>query len=285
MQDKEPKELLTLKKNGNEFEDIFKEMLDIETAKNLGSKVRYCLARIQITNLTEIPDIKTIEDANLMLDRFYNFLHKNLKKKDIYLLSDTACFLVLLPDISIEDAGDVLKRIVLLNGKEFNDKLAVSWNIITGTDTQEEIKQYTKKARLLSDPKGETFTSDAPKALLKNDAANSIFKYFLAAFFSFSAFFLAFETIIFYGTGKFTKLPGFTMLENFLRNIMPGLFKYFNGPNINTSAFFLFTSILLLSCLVFGLGMFAGFVLNLKVKKTGRITMELTDTEKKSYRH
>jgi len=285
MHDKEPKELLTLKKSGNEFEEIFKEMLDIETAKNLGSKVRYCLARVQITNLTEIPDIKTLEDANLMLNKFYNFLHKNLRKKDIYLLSDTACFLVLLPDISIENASDVLTRIVQLCGKEFNKKLSVSWSIITGTDTEEEIRPYTKKARLLSDPKGEENPFDTPKALLNNDAANVIFKYFLAAFFSFSTFVLAAEIILFYGTGKFANLPGFTMLENFLRNMMPGLFSYFNGPNVNTSAFFLFTSILLLSCLVFGLGMLAGFIINLKVKNAGMIAAAgFSDIEKKSNR-
>ncbi len=286
MDQKEPKEIVELKKNGNEFDNIFKEMLDIETAKNLGSKVRYCLARMQITNLTEIPDIKTLEDANLILNEFYNFLNKNLKKKDIYLLSDTASFLVLLPDVSIENACDVLKRVALLSKKEFNKKLSVSWSIITGTDSEEEIKSYTSKARLLSNHKGEESIVDTPpKALLKNDAANIVFKYFLSAFFIFSAFFLAAEIILFYSTKKFENLPGFTILENFLRNMMPGLFAYFNGPSVNTSAFFLFTSILLLSSLIFGLGMFAGFIINLKVKNAGRINVEFTDAEKRNVEH
>jgi hypothetical protein len=286
MQENKSKELFTLKKNNNDFEEIFKEMLGIENAKSLGSKVRYCLARVQITNLTEIPEVETLEDANRILYKVYNFLHKNLRKKDIYLLPDTGCFLVLLPDISIENASDALKRIVLLSGKEFNERLTVSWSIITGTDREEEIKSHTEKARLLSGQNGEENPGSTPKVLLKNDAANIIFKYFLAAFFSFSAFFLAFEIIIFYGTSKFANLPGYTMTENFLRNMMPGLFSYFSGPHIKSSAFFLFTSILLLSCLVFGLGMFAGFVVNLRIKNAGGPATEFTDTEKlSSHRH
>ena len=108
----------------------------------------------------------------------------------------------------------------------------------------------------------------------------AIFKYFLTAFFSFSAVFLTAEIILFYSTGKFTKLPGFAMLENFLRNMMPGLFSYFNGPHVKTTEFFIFTAILLSFCLIFGLGMFAGFVINLKIKNSSGPAAEFADTKK-----
>jgi hypothetical protein len=284
MQEKESRELFNLKKKNNDFEEIFKEMLGIENAKNFGRKVRHCLARVQITNLTEIPEVKTLEDANRILYKVYNFLNKNLKKKDIYLLSDTGCFLVLFLDISIESASNALKKMTLLSGKEFNDELVVSWSIITGTDREEEIKSYTANARLLNDQNGGDTLIDNKKTLLKNDVINIIFKKFLAAFFLFSAFFLTFEMIIFYATGKFINLPGFTMTENFLRNMIPGLFNYFNGQYIKAGAFFLLTSILLLSCLIFGLGMFAGFIINLRVKKADKSVEGFAETEKMSSR-
>ena len=71
----------------NEFEDIFREMLHIENTKNLGSKVKYCLVKISIKNYGELTFSMKADEKNSMLFRFSSFLFKNLRKKDIYLMS------------------------------------------------------------------------------------------------------------------------------------------------------------------------------------------------------
>ncbi len=70
-------------------------MLSIEDTKNLSSKVKYCLIKISIDNFNEISSLMKAEGKNSLIYKFSNFLFKNLRKKDIYLMSEPGKFLVI----------------------------------------------------------------------------------------------------------------------------------------------------------------------------------------------
>jgi len=136
-------------KDKNEFEDIFREMLSIENAKNFGSKVKYCLIKIAIDNFNELSSVMKADEKNTLLYRFSNFLFKNLRKKDIYLLAEPGKFLVIFPISAIETADTVLKRVSASAEKEFSRKIKLSWSVLLSHKQREEIKPFIRKSELI----------------------------------------------------------------------------------------------------------------------------------------
>jgi hypothetical protein len=267
----------------NEFEDIFREMLHIENTKNLGSKVKYCLVKISIKNYGELTFSMKADEKNSMLFRFSSFLFKNLRKKDIYLMSEPGKFLVIFPDISIDAADTALKRVAILAEKEFGNSINVSWEVLIGSNREEEIKPFLKKADIISETGPRAILSrGAEKVVMKKQAANIIFRNFILSFLLFSVILVAGVIIIFYGSSRFEFFPGYNSFSNFLANMMPGLINYFSSLDIKAAPLLFFIILMLLLSLVFGTGMFAGFIINMKMKNSGIIKYRIAAIQNKS---
>lgn len=129
-----------------------------------------------------------------------------------------------------------------------------------------EFENIFKDMLDIEDAKSFESRVNAKRAPVKNQSANVIFRHFITAFLTFSAIFILIEIILFFITDKFTKLPGYPMLEIFLRNMLPGFFNYFNADKQIAAPFFLFTVISISLCLVFGLGVFTGYAFFFKAR-------------------
>ncbi len=270
-------------KEKNEFEDIFREMLSIEDTKNLSSKVKYCLIKISIDNFNEISSLMKAEEKNSLIYKFSNFLFKNLRKKDIYLMSEPGKFLVIFPDISVDAADTVMKRIIVSAEKEFSQNLKVSWDVLVGTNKEEEIKPFIRKSDLISNlNKNPTTGRVVEKVILKKQASSLIFRNFLISFILFALILIAGITLIFYGTSRFYYFPGYEAFENFLQNMMPGAIRYFSSINIKATPFLFFIVLILSLSLTFGLGMFTGFIINLKMKNSGTLRIKIAALQSKN---
>ncbi|OQA22550.1 MAG: hypothetical protein BWY60_00197 [Actinobacteria bacterium ADurb.Bin346] len=267
----------------NEFEDIFREMLRIENSRNLGSRVKYCLMKISIENYNTVTASLKAEEKNSFLLRFSNFLLKNLRKKDIYLMSEPGKFLVIFPDISIDAADNALKRVGLLADREFKNRLKISWEVLIGTNMPEEIKPFLSKADIISEMKsGRTTGKDDERIMLKKNALNIIFRNFLLSFLFFSVILFAGLSIIFYGTSKFAFFPWYESFNNFLNTAAPGVIDYFSNLNIKAAPFLFFMTLMLSFSMIFGLGMITGFIINLKMKNKGMIKYKIVSMQNKS---
>jgi GGDEF domain-containing protein len=253
------------------YEEIFKEMLTLENARNFRNKQKYCLVKIVIENLDEAVVDLDFGDKNILLFKFSNFLFKNLRKKDIYLLSEPGSFLVLFPDISIETASIAMKRIQDEVKVEFKGNVSFKWKIVIGTDKEEDIKPIIKKAHLFSNEDARAMLKDSSKKEWKKSArgsrsisSGSVFKNFIFSFLVFTVVFIVVETILYYATSRLTIIPESLRPDVLINQYFPGLVSLFSSLNMEITPFLFFTFQILIVCFIFGLGMFAGFLINMK---------------------
>jgi GGDEF domain-containing protein len=253
------------------YEEIFKEMLTLENARNFRNKQKYCLAKIVIENLDEAVVALDFGDKNILLFKFSNFLFKNLRKKDIYLLSEPGSFLVLFPDISIETASIAMKRIQDEVKVEFKGNVNFKWKIVIGTDKEEDIKPIIKKAHLFSNEDARAMLKDSSIKERKKSArgsrpitSGSVFKNFIFSFLVFTVIFIFIETMLYYATSRLTIIPESLRPDALINQYFPGLVSLFSSLNMEITPFLFFTFQILIVCFIFGLGMFAGFLINMK---------------------
>lgn len=263
------------------YEEIFKEMLTLENTRNLRNKQKYCLVKIVLENLDGSVSALDFGDRNILLFKFSNFLFKNLRKKDIYLLSDPGSFLVLFPDISIETASIAMNRIQDEVKVEFKGNISFKWKIVIGTDREEDIKPIIKKAHLFSDADARTMMKESSKKESKKPVRGSqtitsasVFKNFMFSFLIFTAVFIIIETILYYATSRLSIIPESLRPDVLINQYFPGLVSLFSSLNMEITPFLFFTFQVLIVCFIFGLGMFAGFLINMKthadtMRKTG----------------
>ena len=251
------------------YENIFKEMLRIENVKNLQGKLRFCLVRVSIENLEKAVLETEIDDRNDFLYKFSNFLVKNLRKKDIYLMSEPGNFLILFSDSSLDTVEAALKRIQLLVKKEYSGKVRFKWSIVIGTDKEQEIIPILKKAHLYS-ANNNIHRRISGKVEPKDNAIRSVFLSFIFSFLVFSILLLVLEALIYYGSANLSFIPTSLQVDTFFIKYLPGLSDILRSFSVGITPFFFFTLQTLFICLVFGTGMFAGFVINLKMRKKAR---------------
>ena len=253
------------------YEEIFKEMLTLENARNFRNKQKYCLAKIVIENLDDAVAALDIGDANILLFKFSNFLFKNLRKKDIYLLSEPGSFLVLFPDISIETASIAIKRIQEEVKTEFKGNLSFKWKIVIGTDNEEDIKPIIKKAHLFSNADARTMLKDSSRKernkssiSVKKFTSASVLKSFIFSFLIFAVGFIIVEAVLYYATSRLAFIPESLRPDILINQYFPGLVSLFSSLNMEITPFLFFTFQVLIVCFIFGIGMFAGFIINMK---------------------
>jgi hypothetical protein len=258
------------------YEDIFKEMLTLENARSFRNRQKYCLIKIVITNLDETVKKLELGDKNILLFKFANFLFKNLRKKDIYLLSETGSFLVLFPDISIETAGLAMKRVQDEAKIEYRSFLDLSWKVVIGTDKEEDIKPIIKKAHLFSDKDTRIMSKrstgrSGEKNISEITPLRSLFKGFLFSFIIFSFAFITIQLVIFYFFSSSTIIPDSFNPGVLISNYFPGLAAIFGSLNMEITPFLFLIFQALIFCFIFGFGIVVGFIINLKERSGSNI--------------
>ncbi len=253
-----------------DFENIFKEMLHLEKPKNLQSKIKYCLVKVSIEELEKAVSETGINDKNYLLYQFSNFLVKNLRKRDIYLMAEPGNFLILFSDSSIESVENTIKRIQMLVEKEYGGKIRIKSSVEIGTEKEQEITPIISKSHLFSTTNRVSKRSPE-KVVSKSNVGKSVFLNFVFSFFIFSSVLLILEAFIYYGLNRFVSIPANLQPDTLFLKYLPGFSNILQNMSIAITPFVFFTIQTFFVCLVFGAGMFAGYMINLKMGRKGKI--------------
>ena len=155
---------------------------------------------------------------------------------------------------------------------EFKGNVSFKWKIVIGTDKEEDIKPIIKKAHLFSGEDARSMLKDSStkrerkKVILGNHSitSGSVFKNFIFSFLIFTIAFIVVEVVLYYATSRLAIIPESLRPDVLINQYFPGLVSLFSRLNMEITPFLFFTFQILVICFIFGLGMFTGFLINMK---------------------
>ncbi len=152
---------------------------------------------------------------------------------------------------------------------EFKSKISFKWKVVIGTDNEADIRPMIKKAHLFSNAEARNMLHSSTKKVSRKEPVGnisglSVLKNFIFSFMIFTVVFIIIEAILYYATSRLAIIPESLRPDVLINKYFPGLVSLFGSLNMEITPFLFFTFQILAVCLIFGLGMFAGFIINMK---------------------
>jgi hypothetical protein len=263
------------KNNGSQdntkiYDDIFREMLNLEKSRSMSNRVKYCLVKVMAKTSSETASLQSDENKHLFLFQFSEFLFKNLRKKDIYMMAEPGSFLILFPEISVDNMNIVMKKMHIALEKEYRGKIKFKWELITSTDNEDDIKPFIKKAKLISEVRNELPTKKSDKILSDAIGFKSLFKYFLISYIVFTVIIVSVSLLIYIAGRNLGFTAGSFGLGEIFTGWVRGLGSIDTGLNKETTDLLNFVFAVIVIFFIFGFGILTGFIAVLRFKSKNK---------------